>query len=172
MTHVTRHPLAVADEPMFVVHVEDTISAALAGHDGVEYRSPPLPREEALALVRVLLGDGRPAAETQLAVPDRRRAAHRHARARAGHRRERKRPPTSERSPAINTSMHLIATTDEHGLHADREQLERTGIEPGTPRARRDPPLHRGGLDRRRAHIRNRRGDARPLGACPTHAEP
>jgi hypothetical protein len=28
--------------------------------------------------------------------------------------------------------MHLIATTDEHGLHVDREQLERTGIEPGS----------------------------------------
>jgi hypothetical protein len=65
MTQETRHPLAVSDEPMFVVHVEDTISAALAGHGGVEYRSPPLPREEALALVRVLLGDGRPAAETR-----------------------------------------------------------------------------------------------------------
>ena len=65
MTQVTRHPLAVADEPMFVVHVEDTISAALAGHDGVEYRSPPLPREDALALVRVLLGDDRTAAETR-----------------------------------------------------------------------------------------------------------
>ena len=63
MTHVTRHSLAVADEPVFVVHVEDTICAALAGHEGVEYRSPPLPREEALALVRVLLGDDRPAAE-------------------------------------------------------------------------------------------------------------
>lgn len=65
MTQVTRHPLAVADELMLVVHVEDTISAALAGHEGVEYRSPPLPREEALALVRVLLGDDRPAAETR-----------------------------------------------------------------------------------------------------------
>jgi len=65
MTQVTRQPLAVADGSVFVVHVEDTISAALAGHDGVEYRSPPLPREEALALVRVLLGDGRPAAETR-----------------------------------------------------------------------------------------------------------
>jgi hypothetical protein len=65
MTDVTRHSLAVADEPMFVVHVGDTISAALAGHEGVEYRSPSLPRVEALALVRVLLGDDRPAAETR-----------------------------------------------------------------------------------------------------------
>ena len=28
--------------------------------------------------------------------------------------------------------MHLIATIDEHGLHVDREQFERTGIEPGS----------------------------------------
>ena len=28
--------------------------------------------------------------------------------------------------------MLLIATTDEHGRHVDREQLERTGIEPGS----------------------------------------
>ena len=69
MTHVTRHPLAVADEPMFVVHVEDAICAALAGHEGVEYRSPPLPREEALALVRVLLGDDRLGAETRRRCP-------------------------------------------------------------------------------------------------------
>jgi hypothetical protein len=64
MSRVTSDPSAGAAEPAFVVHVVDAISAALAGHDGVEYRSPPLPREEALALVRVLLGDDRPAAET------------------------------------------------------------------------------------------------------------
>jgi hypothetical protein len=28
--------------------------------------------------------------------------------------------------------VHLIATTADHGLHVDREQLERTGIEPGS----------------------------------------
>ena len=28
--------------------------------------------------------------------------------------------------------MHLIATTADHGLHVDREQLERTGIDPGS----------------------------------------
>jgi hypothetical protein len=39
-----------------VVHVEDTISPALAGHEGVVYESPPLPRTEALALVRLLIG--------------------------------------------------------------------------------------------------------------------
>jgi hypothetical protein len=44
-----------------VVHVTDAISTALAGHEGVEYSSPPLPREDALALVRVLVGDDSPA---------------------------------------------------------------------------------------------------------------
>jgi len=28
--------------------------------------------------------------------------------------------------------VHLIATTADHGLHVDREQLERTGIDPGS----------------------------------------
>lgn len=65
MTKVTDHRLGVAVERMFVVHVKDTISAALAGHGGVEYRNPPLPQEEALALVRVLWGENRPAAETR-----------------------------------------------------------------------------------------------------------
>jgi hypothetical protein len=57
MSRVTSGPSAGAAEPAFVVHVEDAISAALAGHEGVEYRSPPLARGEALALVRVLVGD-------------------------------------------------------------------------------------------------------------------
>ena len=42
---------------LVVVHVTDAISATLAGHDGVEYQSPPLARVEALDLVRVLIGD-------------------------------------------------------------------------------------------------------------------
>ena len=42
---------------LVVVHVTDTISTTLAGHDGVEYQSPPQPRAEALDLVRVLVGD-------------------------------------------------------------------------------------------------------------------
>jgi hypothetical protein len=45
---------------LVVVHVTDAISAALAGHDGVQYSSPPLPQAEALALVRVLVGDDSP----------------------------------------------------------------------------------------------------------------
>ena len=40
-----------------VVHVTDAISTTLAGHDGVEYQSPPLARAEALDLVRVLIGE-------------------------------------------------------------------------------------------------------------------
>jgi hypothetical protein len=42
---------------LVVGHVTDAISTALAGHEGVEYQSPPLARMEALDLVRVLIGD-------------------------------------------------------------------------------------------------------------------
>ena len=42
--------------PAFVVQVQDTISAALAGHDGCTYHSPPQPRGEAMSLIRILLG--------------------------------------------------------------------------------------------------------------------
>ena len=42
--------------PAFVVQVKDTISAALAGHDGCTYHSPPQPRGEAMSLIRILLG--------------------------------------------------------------------------------------------------------------------
>jgi hypothetical protein len=45
---------------LVVVHVTDAISTALAGHDGVQYSSPPLPQEDAIALVRVLVGDDSP----------------------------------------------------------------------------------------------------------------
>jgi hypothetical protein len=47
---------ATDDGSAVVVHVEETISPALAGREGVVYESPPLPRTEALALVRVLIG--------------------------------------------------------------------------------------------------------------------
>ncbi len=46
-----------------MVHVEETITPALAGHDGCTYASPPLPRAEALALVRVLIGHDGPSAQ-------------------------------------------------------------------------------------------------------------
>jgi len=45
-----------ADEMPVVVVVEDSISAPLAGHDGCSYTSPRQPREQALALVALLLG--------------------------------------------------------------------------------------------------------------------
>jgi hypothetical protein len=40
----------------FVVRVEDRVNANLVGHGGCAYTSPPQPRAQALALVRVLLG--------------------------------------------------------------------------------------------------------------------
>ena len=43
---------------LFVVHVTDTINPTLAGRGDVSYQSPPLPREEAQTLVRLLLGRG------------------------------------------------------------------------------------------------------------------
>jgi hypothetical protein len=53
-------PSGALTADLVVVHVTDAISTALAGHDGVEYSSPPLPQSEALALVRVLVGDDSP----------------------------------------------------------------------------------------------------------------
>ncbi|HTX07467.1 MAG TPA: hypothetical protein VME22_02585 [Solirubrobacteraceae bacterium] len=41
---------------LVVVRVEDTIEPALAGHTGGSYESPPQTHEEAMALVRMLLG--------------------------------------------------------------------------------------------------------------------
>ena len=41
-----------------IVHVSDTISPELTGYDGCVYESPPQPREQALRLVRVLIGSG------------------------------------------------------------------------------------------------------------------
>ena len=41
-----------------MVRVRETISSVLVGHEGLEYQSPPQPRAEALALVRLLLGRG------------------------------------------------------------------------------------------------------------------
>jgi hypothetical protein len=46
----------VPDDTALVVEVEETITSALAGHEGCRYASPPLPRAEAFALVRVLTG--------------------------------------------------------------------------------------------------------------------
>jgi hypothetical protein len=41
---------------LVVVCVTDTINPTLAGRGDVSYQSPPLPREEAQMLVRLLLG--------------------------------------------------------------------------------------------------------------------
>ena len=43
-------------DSLLVVHVRDTITPALAGHDGCNYASPPLSHAEALGLVRLLIG--------------------------------------------------------------------------------------------------------------------
>jgi hypothetical protein len=62
---------ATDDRPAVVVHVEETISPALAGHEGIVYESPPpLPRAEALALVRLLIGpDCQPAEQDSWRCP-------------------------------------------------------------------------------------------------------
>ena len=44
------------DRELVIVHVHDEINQALAGHAGCSYESPPQEREDALDLVRVLLG--------------------------------------------------------------------------------------------------------------------
>jgi hypothetical protein len=45
-----------ADGGLYVVRIEDSLSAALAGHEGRAYVSPPQPRDQALALVALLGG--------------------------------------------------------------------------------------------------------------------
>jgi hypothetical protein len=41
---------------LVVVRVTDTVAATLAGREGRTYESPPQPRQQALALVELLLG--------------------------------------------------------------------------------------------------------------------
>ncbi len=41
---------------LYSVEVRDRCSSQLVGHDGCSYASPPQPAEQALTLVRVLLG--------------------------------------------------------------------------------------------------------------------
>jgi hypothetical protein len=50
-----REPMP-AEVPLVVVRVEDAIDSRLAGHSGAVYESPPQTREQALALVELLLG--------------------------------------------------------------------------------------------------------------------
>jgi hypothetical protein len=40
----------------YLVVVTEQLQAALAGHDGINYQSPPQPRERALALAGALVG--------------------------------------------------------------------------------------------------------------------
>jgi hypothetical protein len=49
-----RAPEAV--ETLVVVRVEEIVDLALTGREGVAYQSPPQSREQAMALVRLLLG--------------------------------------------------------------------------------------------------------------------
>jgi hypothetical protein len=46
----------LAAEALYVVRVQDRIDARIAGHDGCAYASPPASRDNALALVGLLLG--------------------------------------------------------------------------------------------------------------------
>jgi hypothetical protein len=45
-----------APEGLVVVRVEELVDPGLTGRDGVAYQSPPQSREQAMALVRLLLG--------------------------------------------------------------------------------------------------------------------
>ena len=45
-------------DELVVVYVKDAINSILAGRGDVSYQSPPLPHEEAMTLVRMLLGRG------------------------------------------------------------------------------------------------------------------
>jgi hypothetical protein len=59
MTHTTSSHTphtTIAVDVLYVVSVRDTVNPVLAGHDGTRYTSPPQPRDQALALVALLLG--------------------------------------------------------------------------------------------------------------------
>jgi hypothetical protein len=49
-------PTASPTAGLFEGHIHDAVNAALTGHDGCEYTSPPQPHAQAVALVRLLLG--------------------------------------------------------------------------------------------------------------------
>jgi hypothetical protein len=46
----------MTEDGMVIVQVKDVVEGALTGHEGCVYESPPQAREQALTLVRVLLG--------------------------------------------------------------------------------------------------------------------
>jgi hypothetical protein len=45
-------------DDLVVVRVKDAVNSILSGRGDVSYQSPPLPPEEAMTLVRLLLGRG------------------------------------------------------------------------------------------------------------------
>ena len=67
---------------LVVVHVRDAINPTLAGRGDASYQSPPQAREDALNLVRLLLGrnEAPQCQRASLDLPDRRRPADGHAR--------------------------------------------------------------------------------------------
>jgi len=101
------------DAATVVVHVEESISPVLAGHEGVVYESPPLPRTEALALVRVLIGGdcqnrGRDSWRCPIAGGQRTITLEP-----AERRDEHQRTPISDREPTMTDKVRLIPGTDE-----------------------------------------------------------
>jgi hypothetical protein len=72
----------------------------------------------------------------------------------------------------MNSNMHLIATTDENGLHLDPEQLERAGIKPGS-RARVEirPYTEDDWVADGERTFASGEEFLTYLGACPSHAE-
>jgi hypothetical protein len=50
-----------AGERLVVVRVEDAVDPRLTARAGLVYQSPPQPREQAMALVRLLVGRTEPA---------------------------------------------------------------------------------------------------------------
>ena len=58
MSHETNGNGRVRDVPgrLVVVRVEDAIEPKLTARTGASYESPPQPREQAMTLVRLLLG--------------------------------------------------------------------------------------------------------------------
>ena len=59
-TTVSNGSVAVPVAELVVVHVRDAINPTLAGRGDASYQSPPQPREDALNLVRLLLGRSEP----------------------------------------------------------------------------------------------------------------
>ena len=86
---------------LVVVRAREIVNPILAGHEGREYTSPPQPREQALALVAVLLrygGARRRHQRRRVELRGRRRPARDHARGRDRWPAELNAPSVAERS--------------------------------------------------------------------------